>query len=244
MAAPATLSVEPPALYFPAPHDRPVQNIVSVTNTSSESFAVKVKSVAPARYFVKPKRFIINPGQTTPLTISMSKPEAPVTGGKRDVFQLECRAVPPGKVGRFEDMWDSLGAAAAHVNLLVDPTPTPPSAATVIYMEDSSAQLSEQPSVTLDASSVLNGSAVSARVSEAVAEKKEALRRAAVAKAELEAQKDVETALESQRDELIAESKDGSALPSVRLSVAIFAMLTSYTIGMLLSRGWPRVPVA
>jgi hypothetical protein len=170
------------------------------------------------------------------------------------VFQLECRTVPAGRVGRFEDMWDSLGDATAHVNLVADPTPTPPASATIIYMleGDAALQHSEQASeaatplpsrgAALSGGSSAGGLPMVARIAEAASEQKEARRREAAAKAELAAQKDVGTSLESQRDELIAESKEGSSRPSVRLSVAIFAMLTAYALGMLLARGWPRVP--
>ena len=238
MSHKAAVTVEPAALYFPAPHDRPVQNVVKVKNSGSESFAVKVKAVAPSRYFVKPKRFLINPGQTTQVTISMPKPEVPVTNGKRDLFQFECRTVPPGKVGRFEDMWDTLGEATTHINLIADPTPSPPASANIVYVSDTAGLMSEASTAASPAPSAVT----SARLTEAQTERKEALRRTMVAQQELSAQKDVETSLESQRDELIAESKDGSALPSVRLSVAMFAMLSCYIAGMLLARGWPRVP--
>ena len=237
----SAITVDVARLHFPPPHDRSIETKVRVNNTSSESLAIKVKSTNPRRYFVNPTRFIINPNQHHTLSFTMLPALEASTPAKADVFQLEARVVPPGKVGKLEEMWDALGAAVGLVNLPCDlhahgadkslaSTPLPVSS-TAVPADPKAA-----------GGSSLGG--IRKEIQMTALQIKEAQARHDAARKAADEVASASTIQEAQRDEFNAESRVGAATPSVRLSIVVFLMLSSYLGGLLLSRGWPVAPSA
>jgi hypothetical protein len=253
----SVVTVEPKTLYFPPPHDRPVQNVITVTNAGAESLAIRFKASAPLRYVVKPKRFILNPQQSMQVSFLMQHPAAPFAeNGKRDVFLVDCRAVPPGRVTSIDDVFEHLGNPVEQITLFTDATARPPHNAKVTFPDLSSVTAPPQtpplPHISPSPATSAGPAAAEARVKEpkhtarsdmaaAAAAVQDAKRRIDQAKGRRGALNDEATALESQREELVADERSTS-MPSLRLSAVIFCMLSSYAAGMLFSRGWPEIP--
>lgn len=77
MSASDKLSVSPTSLYFPAPYNRSLRNVLVFQNSSHENCVFKFKTVFPERYLVKPRMLVVAPKSLVRINITLHPLEGP-----------------------------------------------------------------------------------------------------------------------------------------------------------------------
>ena len=113
------IEVDVEGLYFPPPLNRDITNVVTVSNQCSEAFMFKLKASRPECYTARPHTGVINPKAKMRLLISWNPTvefehlgeEYTARPPTNELFFLECRGLPPGKVGDVGEMWAATSSA-------------------------------------------------------------------------------------------------------------------------------------